>query len=67
MTPAIIFGLVLAVLLVLIGWTFGESAADREHRRRQDREQQDALLRSIRQDLDSVQREQQRLADKLNR
>ena len=34
---------------------------------RQDQEKQDALLRSIRQDLDSVQREQQRLADKLNR
>ena len=71
MTPAIFFdifvGLVFAVLLVLIGWTFGESAAYREHRRRQDREQQDALLRSIRQDLDSLQREQQRLADKLNR
>jgi uncharacterized membrane protein YdjX (TVP38/TMEM64 family) len=67
MTPAIVFGLVFGVLLVLIGWTFGESAAYREHRRHQDREQQDALLRSIRQDLDSLQREQQRLADKLNR
>ena len=67
MTPAIVFGLVFAVLLVLIGWTFGESAADREHRRCQDQEKQDALLRSIRQDLDSVQREQQRLVDKLNR
>jgi hypothetical protein len=69
MTPAIFFGifvgLVFAVLLVLIGWTFGQSAADREHRRRQDQEKQDALLRSIRQDLDSVQREQQRLAARL--
>ncbi len=40
MTPAVVFGifvgLVWAVLLVLIGWTFGQSAADREHRR-QDR------------------------------
>ena len=71
MTPAIFFdifvGLVFAVLLVLIGWTFGESAAYREHRRRQDREQQDALLRSLRQDLDSVQREQRHLAARLNR
>jgi DNA invertase Pin-like site-specific DNA recombinase len=39
-----------------------DSAADREHRHRQDQEKQDALLRSIRQDLDSLQREQQRLA-----
>jgi hypothetical protein len=71
MTPAIFFGifvgLVWAVLLVYSGWTFGQSAADREHRRRQDREQQDALLRSIRQDLDSLQREQQHLAARLNR
>jgi uncharacterized protein YlxW (UPF0749 family) len=70
MTPAIVFGifvaLVFAVLLVLIGWTFGESAADREHRRRQDQEKQDALLRSIRQDLDSLQREQQRLTTRLD-
>jgi uncharacterized protein YlxW (UPF0749 family) len=69
MTPAIFFdifvGLVFAVLLVLIGWTFGQSAADREHHRRQDQEKQDALLRSIRQDLDSLQREQQRLAARL--
>ena len=67
MPPAIVFGLVFGVLLVLIGWTFGESAADREHRRRQDQEKQDALLRSIRQDLDSLQREQQHLTARLNR
>ena len=67
MIAAIFVGLLWAVLLILIGWIFGQSAADREHRRRQDREQQDALLRSIRQDLDSLQREQQRLAAKLNR
>jgi uncharacterized protein YlxW (UPF0749 family) len=67
MTAAIVVGLLYAVLFTLIGWTFGQSAADREHRRRQDREQQDALLRSLRQDIDSLQREQQRLAAKLNR
>ena len=70
MTPAVVFGifvgLVWAVLLVLIGWTFGQSAADLEHRRRQDREQQDALQRSLSQELDSVQREQQRLAARLD-
>jgi uncharacterized protein YlxW (UPF0749 family) len=67
MTAAILVGLLYAVLLILIGWIFGQAAADREHRRRQDREQQDALLRSLRQDLDSLQQEQQRLAARLNR
>jgi hypothetical protein len=40
MTAVILVGLLYAVLLILIGWTFGQSAAYREHRRRQDREQQ---------------------------
>ena len=66
MIAAILVGLLGAVLLLLIGWTFGQSAADRQQRRRHDREEQDALLRSLRQDLDSLQREQQRLAARLN-
>jgi uncharacterized protein YlxW (UPF0749 family) len=67
MIAAILVGLLYAVLLILLGWTFGQFAADREHRRRRDRERQDELLRSLRQDLDSLQREQQRLAARLNR
>jgi hypothetical protein len=64
MTPAIVIGLIWAVLLILIDWTFGQSAADREHRRRRNQKERDASLRSIPQDLDLLQREQQRLAGK---
>jgi len=56
MTELVCACLLEALIFILVGWIMGESAADREHRRRQDREQQDALLRSIRLDLDSVQR-----------
>jgi cytochrome c-type biogenesis protein CcmH/NrfF len=67
MIATIVTWLLWAANFILIGWIAGQAAAYREHRRRQDREQQDALLRSLRQDLDSLQREQQRLAAKLNR
>jgi cytochrome c-type biogenesis protein CcmH/NrfF len=55
-----------AANFILIGWIAGQAAANREHRQRRDREQQDSLLRSISQDLASLQREQQRLAARLH-
>jgi hypothetical protein len=66
MIATIVTWLLWAANFILIGWITGQAAADREHRRRQDRERQDALLRSIRQDLTSLEREQQRLAAKLH-
>jgi hypothetical protein len=66
MTELVCACLLWAAIFILIGWIAGQAAADREHRRRQDREQQDALLRSIRQDLASLEREQQRLAARLH-
>jgi hypothetical protein len=37
MTADILVGLLYAVLFTVLGWTFGQAAAYREHRRRQDR------------------------------
>jgi hypothetical protein len=67
MIATIVTWLLWAANFILIGWIAGQAAANREHRQRWDREQQDALLRSIQQDLASLERKQQRLATKLNR
>jgi hypothetical protein len=66
MIATIVTYLLWAANFILIGWIAGQAAANREHRRRQDREQQDSLLRSISQDLAAL-RHEQRLATKLNR
>jgi hypothetical protein len=66
MIATIVTWLLWAANFILIGWIAGQAAADREHRRRRDREQQDSLLRSIGQDLAEL-RHEQRLANKLNR
>jgi hypothetical protein len=66
MIPSIVTWLLWAANFILIGWIAGQAAADREHRRRQDREQQDSMLRAISQDLAAL-RHEQRLATKLNR
>jgi hypothetical protein len=66
MITTIVTWLLWAANFILIGWIAGQAAADREHRHRRDREQQDSLLRSIGQDLAEL-RHEQRLANKLNR
>jgi uncharacterized membrane-anchored protein YhcB (DUF1043 family) len=62
--PAIAY-LIWAAIFVLIGWIIGQASANNAHRRYREQQQHDALLRSIRQDLDSLLREQQRLATRL--
>jgi SNF family Na+-dependent transporter len=57
--------LLAGIILILIGWIMGQASANNAHRRYREQQQHDALLRSIRQDLDSLLREQQRLATRL--
>jgi hypothetical protein len=66
MIATIVTWLLWAANFILVGWIAGQAAANREHRRRRDREEQDCLLRSISQDLADL-RHEQRLANKLNR
>jgi hypothetical protein len=66
MIATIVTWLLWAANFILIGWIAGQAAADREHRRRRHREEQDSMLRSISQDLAEL-RHEQRLATKLNR